>query len=149
MPRWFFECFEQRVGRADCHAVGFIDEHDLEASDQRTIDDLLLETADLLNLDLRIGQLAVRFDQGKVRVCERFNLRAGAAEATGIRALHVLAFFAIEGLGESHGCEALADPLFAMKQIGMRDPVMLHGGLQNGLGSFMADDFVKHGLLTL
>ena len=74
----------------------------------------------------------------------RFNLYAGAAEATRVRALAVLAFFAIEGLGESHGGEAFADPFFTMKEIGMRDAIVLDGGLQDGLGSFMSDDFLKH-----
>ena len=86
MRRRFLERFEQRVRGADRHAIGFIDQYDLEAPDQWTIDDLLLEPADLFDLDLRIGQLLVRLDQHKVRMGGGLDLPAGPAEATGIRA---------------------------------------------------------------
>ena len=72
------------------------------------------------------------------------DLYAGATDPAGIRAIGVLALFAIERLRKAHGGKALSDSFIAMKEIGMRDAVVLHGRLQNGLGSFMSDDVVKH-----
>ena len=78
----FFQRFEQRVGRADRHAVGVVDQTDFSLTDERAVHDLVLDLADLLNLDLLGGLFLVRLDDEKVRMRAGLDLLAGSAGAT-------------------------------------------------------------------
>jgi hypothetical protein len=49
----FFQGLEERVGRTDGQSIGLVDEADLPFADEWSIDELLFDLSDLLNLDLR------------------------------------------------------------------------------------------------
>jgi hypothetical protein len=71
-----FEGFEERVGRADRHAIRIVDQANLPHTDEGAVHDLLLDVANLLDLDLRGGLFRIWFDNEKVRMCMRVDLLA-------------------------------------------------------------------------
>ena len=72
----FFQRFQECVCRADGHTIGVVDQADFSFPDERSVHDLLFDLADLLDLDLRRREFAIRFDNEKVRVGAGFNLQA-------------------------------------------------------------------------
>ncbi len=124
------QCFEQRVCRADGHAIGIIDQADFSFSDQRAIHDLLLDLPDLLDLDLRRGQFAVRLDDEKIRMSAGLDLFAGPAGAAGVDRLAGKIALAVQRLCEAHRGRSLADRVFAVKEVGVSEALPRDGRLQ-------------------
>ena len=129
MGGWLFQRFEQRVGCADRHAVGVVDQTDFPLTDERAVHDLVLDLADLLNLDLRGGLFWVRLDDEKVRMRAGVDLLAGSAGATTVETFCLWGPFAVECLRETNGRQSFSDRLLAVEQIGMSQALMGDGGL--------------------
>lgn len=143
MGRWLFQRFEERVGCADRHAVGVIDQADFSLTDERTVHDLMFDIADLLNLNLPGGLFRVRLDDEKVRMCVGLDLLAGSAGTATVEPFHLGRSFAVERLCEANGRQPFPDRVLAMEQIGVRQSLMGDGGLQKGDGLLMADTVAK------
>ena len=102
MGRWFFQGFEECVGCANRHAVGVVDQTDFSLPDERAIHNLVLDVADLLNLDLLGGLFWVRLDDEKVRMRAGVDLLAGSAFATTVETFCLWGPFAVECLRETN-----------------------------------------------
>ena len=85
MSGWFFQCFEKGIGGADRHAIRLVDQADFPIADQRAIDHLVLDVANQLDLDLRIGLLSIRLDDHEIGMGARCNLATGSAGAAAVR----------------------------------------------------------------
>ena len=85
VSRRFLQCLEQRVGGADGHAVGVVDQADLPFAHEGAIDKLLFDLPDLFDLDGRIGEFTVGIDRDEVRVGARGDLQAGTAGAAAVQ----------------------------------------------------------------
>jgi hypothetical protein len=129
MGRWLFQRFEERVGRADGHAVGVIDQADFPLADERTVHDLMFDVADLLNLNLPGGLFRIRLDDEKVRVCAGLDLLAGSAGTATVDPFRNRRLFAVERLRQTNRRQLFPDRLFTVEQIGMRQSLMGDGGL--------------------
>lgn len=129
MRRWLFQCFQQRIGRADCHAVGVIDQTDFSFADEWTIHDLVLDLADLLDFYLLSGLFLVRLDDEEVRMSAGLDLLAGSAGAATVETVCFRRPFAVERLRKENGRQSFSDRLLAVKQIGMSQSLMGEGGL--------------------
>jgi hypothetical protein len=129
MRRRLLQRFQQRVGRADRHAVGVVDQTDLSLTDERTVHDLVLDLADLLNFYLLSGLFLVRLDNEKVRVCAGLDLLAGPASAATVEAVRFRGPLAVERLGKANGRQSFPDCLLAVEQIGVSQSLMGDGGL--------------------
>ena len=124
-----FQRFQQRVGCADRHAVGVVDQTDFSFTDERTVHDLVLDFPDLLDLDLLGGLLRIRFDDKKVRMRASFDLLAGSASTTTVEAFYFGRPFTVECLRKTNGCQSFPDGILAVKQIGVSQSLMGDGGL--------------------
>ena len=102
MGRRLLQRFEERVGCADGHAVGVIDQADFPLADEWTVHDLMFDVADLLNLNLPGGLFRVRLDDEKVRVRAGFDLLAGSAGAATVDPFRDRRLFAIERLCQTN-----------------------------------------------
>src|SRR5262249_51998910 len=116
---WLFQGFQERVRRPDCHSIGVVDQADLSFGHERAVHDLMLDLADLLDLDLPAGLFWIRLDDDEVRMSMGFDLPAGAAGATTVEAIRIGRVFATERLRESGGRQSFSDRLLAMEQIGV------------------------------
>ena len=121
-----FQGFQQRIGCADGHPVGIVDQEDFLPADQRLVGDLMFQIADLLDFNLRIGQFRVRFDRKKVRVRAGFDLHARPARAARITSV---ARLAIDGLREAQGEQLFPDSLVAVEEIRVGDAIVTERGL--------------------
>ena len=129
MRRRLLQRFQQCVGRADRHAVGVVDQADFSLADERTVHDLVLDLADLLNFYLLSGLFLVRLDDEKVRVRAGLDLLAGAAGAATVETVRFRGPFAVERLRKANGHQPLPDRVLAMEEIGVSEAVMSDGGL--------------------
>ena len=129
MGRWLFQRFEERVGCADRHAVGVIDQADFSLTDERTVHDLMFDIADLLNLNLPGGLFRVRLDDEKVRMCVGLDLLAGSAGAATVETVRSRGPFAVERLRKANGRQSFPDCLLAVEEIGVSQSLMGDGGL--------------------
>ena len=121
--------FQQCVGRADRHAVSVVDQTDFSFADERTIHDLVLDLADLLNFYLLSGLFLVRLDDEKVRMRAGLDLLTGSAGAATVETVRFRRPFAVERLGKANGRQSFSNCLFAVKQIGVSQSLMGDGGL--------------------
>ena len=124
-----FQGFEECVGRANCHAVGVVDQTDFSLPDERAIHNLVLDFSDLLNLDLLGGLFWVRLDDEKVRMRAGVDLLAGSALATTVETFCLWGPFAVECLRETNGRQSFPDRFLAVEQIGVSQTLMGDGGL--------------------
>ena len=135
-----FQCFQQRIGGADRHAIRIVDQADFTIPDQWAIDHLMFDVANELNFDLRIGEFAIGLDHHEVGMGARLDLAAGSADAAGIRGLLVRQSFAQECLRQAKGQEAFADAIIAVEEIGMGQTILDDRGSKQRLGAVMSDD---------
>ena len=129
MRGWLLQRFQQRVGRADRHAVGVVDQTDFPLTDERAVHDLVLDLADLLDLDLLGGLFRVRLDDEKVRMRTGLNLLAGPACTTTVETFRIGRLFAVERLREANGRQPFPNRVLAVEQIGVSQALMGDGGL--------------------
>ena len=124
MSRRFLQRLEQRVGGADGHAVGFIDQADFPFAHEGAIDELLFDLPDLFDLDGGVGEFTVGIDRDEVRVRSRGDLQAGAAGAATVQSIRGRRLLAVQGLGKMDGRETFPDRFLAVEQIRMSQPVV-------------------------
>ena len=129
MRGWLLQRFQQCVGRANRHAVGVVDQTDFSLTDERTVHDLVLDLADLLNFDLLGGLFLVRLDDEKVRMCAGLDLLAGSACTATVETLRLGRLFAVERLREANSRQSFSNGFLAVEQIGVSQPLMGDGGL--------------------
>lgn len=127
MGRRFFQRFQERIGCADRHTVGIVDQTDFSLADERTIHDLVFDIADLLNLDLSGGLFRIRLDDEEVRVRTGFDLSAGSAGAATVETLCLGRPLAVQRLRQANGRQTFSHCILAMEQIGVSQPLMGHG----------------------
>src|SRR5438552_3866391 len=111
--------------------------------EDRTVHDLVLDLAGLLNLDFPGGLFRVRLDDEKVRMRAGFDLLAGPAGTTTVETVRFGRLFAVERLREANGRQSLSNRLLAVEQIGVSHALIGDGGLQEGDGLLMADTVAK------
>jgi hypothetical protein len=138
VARWFFECFEETVGRRHVHTVRIVNDVNLVASNERPVDNVVLHFADLRDLDL----FTIWCDVKHVGMDGFFDLFASPALTAGIRAVFYR-LFAIDGLREHLGREQFADTVIPEKQIGMGELFLSEDRFQYLLRPIMTDDGVK------
>ena len=129
MRGWLFQRFQQCVGRADRHAVSVVDQTDFSFADERTIHDLVLDLADLLDFYLLSGLFLVRLDDEKVRMRAGLDLLTGSAGAATVETVRFRRPFAVERLRKANGRQSFSNCFFAVKQIGVSQSLMGDGGL--------------------
>ena len=104
-----FKSLEQRVGRANRHAVGFFDQAYFTGRLERFEVEVFLKASDLFDLD----RIAFRFEGMQVRVVAVVYLTAGLAVAA------AALFVADDGPGKGECHKSFADPVRTREQVGM------------------------------
>src|SRR5262245_44316235 len=116
----FFERLEKCIGSADGQSVGVVNHADLSISDEGPIHDLLFDLTNLLNFDLRRRQFRIRLEDEVIGMCTGIDLVTGPADSTGIEIWLGWMPLAEKRLRKGVRRCSLADRIFTVKQIGMR-----------------------------
>src|SRR5206468_3690739 len=112
----------------------------LTCADERAIHDLLLNLADLLDLDLRGGLFWVWLHNKKVRVCLHVDLFTRTAGPAGVQVMPVGCRLAVQGLGQPQCGEAFSNGTFTVEEIGMGQAPMGDGCPESGNRMVVTDD---------
>ena len=139
----FFQRFEERVGGADGHPVGVVDYADFAVSNQRPIHDLLFDLANLFDLDLGRREFRIRFNHEVIGMRARVDVMAGAAGSASIEGVHGWSRLTEKRLCEAESGRSLADGIFAVKEIGVRQTLSGCRSLERGDSRTVANDRVK------
>src|SRR5262245_3466353 len=126
---WFFQRFQQCIGRADRHTVGVVDQTNFSLPDKGAVHNLMLNLTDLLNLDLPSGLFRIRLYDEKVRMGAGLDLPARTARITTVETVRIRGLFTAERLRKANGRQSLSDRILTMEQIGMSQALMIYGSL--------------------
>lgn len=138
-----FQCFQQGIGGADRETVGIVYHADFAQAQQGTVDHVAFNFPHLVNFDLRVGFLSLRFNDQEIGMGGGRDEFAGAAVSTRVRLCRRRNRVAGKGLCKSQRRQAFADTVIAPKEVGMANGLVRKRGPDLPFRFFLTDDVCK------